>query len=87
MGLSTRPLSAARTNIQSPKLQVQESWMGNQWDGSELRDLVGEDKIEEIISLKVSYKDGSDRFIWKTNMEGKFLIASAWEITRSRRDH
>ncbi|XP_042952180.1 uncharacterized protein LOC122289263 [Carya illinoinensis] len=73
-------------DIVNPLVKVKDLWIGNEWDGNALRELVGENRAWEIMRSVMAGKEGSDVYIWELNKHGNFTTASAWNIIRVRRD-
>ncbi|KAG2411216.1 hypothetical protein I3760_Q020700 [Carya illinoinensis] len=80
--LSSGPLAKSIELVQRLVLKAQECWELGAWDTIALEELVGEEKINEILMSNLNQKVGSDVFVWKPTTNGKFSIASAWEVIR-----
>ncbi|KAF5443041.1 hypothetical protein F2P56_035636 [Juglans regia] len=67
-----------------PLLTIRECRIYNGWDVDLLRRLVGESKLEAILTSFGDHKDGVDILIWKPSLDGIFSLKLAWECIRVR---
>ena len=70
--------------VDTPSLKIKDVWVGNNWDGDRLQQLIGEELVEEVIREIGAGRTGQDILIWKPAAGGEFTIARAWELIRVR---
>ncbi|XP_040990910.1 uncharacterized protein LOC121238132 [Juglans microcarpa x Juglans regia] len=70
--------------LELPLLTIKECRIHNGWDVDLLKRLVGESKLEEILTSLGEQKDGADILIWKPSLDGNFCSKLAWECIRFR---
>ncbi|KAF5468900.1 hypothetical protein F2P56_013011 [Juglans regia] len=80
--LASGPLCASR-NVGHSKIRINDVWADGSWDENYLLELVGLEKIEEIMNVVGAGKVGSDITIWKPAIKGDFTSASAWDLIRT----
>lgn len=84
--ISSGPLAASSITVLQPGIKIKECWEPVTWDVDLLKELVGVTKTEEILMSSIKKKEGSDVFVWKPFIDGKFSTASAWEVIRVKGD-
>lgn len=76
--LSLGPLSIRGNDISNKKLRIKEGWTENEWNIDFLRDLVGEEEMEEIIQMKINGISDLDMCVWKPNLKRNLLLHLLW---------
>lgn len=79
-------LSVRITDIPNKKLRIKDCWVDKAWNIEFLKDLVGDEVMEEIIQTRISGCGGSDVCVWKPSPDGNFTTASAWEVCQQKQD-
>ncbi|WP_237584542.1 hypothetical protein, partial [Salmonella sp. gx-f5] len=58
--------------------------INNNWDMEQLEQLVGPEKMEDIVNEVSSRRNGKDQLIWLENSDGSFTTRTAWSFVRIR---
>lgn len=64
----------------NPNLKVKDCKFQNSWDIELLKNMVGDNKLEEVLECLGTVKEGDNLLIWKPNGDGNFTSKSACDL-------
>ncbi|KAG7974642.1 hypothetical protein I3843_06G058000 [Carya illinoinensis] len=80
--LEDGPLRVLHENVVCPSLKVKYFWVDNEWDRDMLIQLIGEEKVFEVLGVLRKYRTVEDVLVWPANASGQFTTKSAWSCIR-----
>ncbi|XP_035542978.1 uncharacterized protein LOC118346079, partial [Juglans regia] len=82
--LNSGPLMEQYQMVGDPELKVKDCMTNNNWAMEQLEQLVGSEKMEDIVNEVSSRRNGNDQLIWLENSDGSFTTKTAWSFVRIR---